>query len=65
MCNRGRQVVVSDGVYLTGKLILKSNVELHIAAGGVWLPTTYMALRGMSEYGFHKEAYAAARLVLD
>ena len=33
----GGRVVVSDGVYMTGKLIMKSNVELHIAAGGVLL----------------------------
>ena len=33
----GGRVVVSDGVYMTGKLIMRSNVELHIAAGGVLL----------------------------
>lgn len=33
----GGRVVISDGVYLTGKLIMKSNVELHIAASGVLL----------------------------
>ena len=33
--------------------------------GAMWLPTTYMALRGMSEYGFHKEAHEAAVSVLD
>ena len=33
--------------------------------GGMWLPTTYAALRGMSEYGFHQEAHEAALSVLD
>ena len=31
----GGSVVISDGVYLTGKIIMRSNVELHIMAGGV------------------------------
>ena len=33
----GGRVVISDGVYLTGKLVMRSNVELHIMAGGVLL----------------------------
>lgn len=33
----GGRVIVSAGTYLTGKLVMKSNVELHIAAGGVLL----------------------------
>jgi len=33
----GGKVVISDGIYLTGKLIMKSNIELHIAAGAVLL----------------------------
>jgi len=33
----GGRVVISDGIYLTGKLTMRSNVELHIAAGGVLL----------------------------
>ena len=38
MCaESGGRVVISDGVYLTGKLTMKSNVELHISAGGVLL----------------------------
>ncbi len=28
--------------------------------GGLWLPTSYMALKGLSEYGFHKETHDAA-----
>lgn len=38
-CNAtgGGKVVVSGGVYLTGKLILKSNVTLHVAAGATLL----------------------------
>ena len=31
----------------------------------MWLPTTYMTLRGMTEYGFHEEAHRAAVAVLD
>ena len=31
----------------------------------MWLPTTYMVLRGMTDYGFHKEAHDAAVSVLD
>ena len=27
--------------------------------GSMWLPTAYAALRGMSDYGFHKEAHEA------
>ncbi len=38
MCSvSGGKVVISDGVYMTGKLIMKSNVELHIAAGATLL----------------------------
>lgn len=38
LCSKhGGRVVIADGTYLTGKLIMKSNVELHIAAGGVLL----------------------------
>ncbi len=33
----GGRVVISNGTYLTGKLAMKSNVELHIAADGVLL----------------------------
>ncbi|MBE6550010.1 MAG: hypothetical protein E7670_06235, partial [Ruminococcaceae bacterium] len=33
----GGKVIVSDGVYLTGKLVMKSNVELHISEGAVLL----------------------------
>lgn len=33
----GGKVVVSGGTYLTGKLVMKSNVELHISAGSVLL----------------------------
>jgi len=33
----GGRVVIADGTYMTGKLIMKSNVELHIAASGVLL----------------------------
>ena len=32
--------------------------------GGVWLPTAYATLRGLSKYGFHKEARAAAEKLL-
>ncbi len=35
--NGGGRVLVSGGTYKTGSLILKSNVELHIAADGVIL----------------------------
>ena len=38
MCGvSGGRVVISDGVYLTGKLTMRSNVELHIAAGATLL----------------------------
>lgn len=33
----GGQVRIADGVYKTGSLRLKSNVDLHIAAGAVLL----------------------------
>ncbi len=33
----GGRVVISGGVYLTGKLIMRSNVELHIEAGATLL----------------------------
>jgi len=33
----GGRVVISDGVYLSGKLIMKSGVELHIAEGATLL----------------------------
>lgn len=36
-CAGGGVVLIKDGVYLTGTIILKSNVELHIAAGAVLL----------------------------
>ncbi len=32
----------------------------HYWRGGLWLPTSYMALKGLSEYGFHKETHEAA-----
>ena len=32
--------------------------------GGVWLPTAYATLRGLSKYGFHKEAREAAEKLL-
>ena len=35
--NGGGRVTVSDGVYMTGTLILKSNVELHITANATLL----------------------------
>ena len=33
----GGRVVISDGVYLSGKLVMKSGVELHIAEGATLL----------------------------
>ena len=33
----GGRVVISDGIYMTGTIILKSGVELHIASNGVLL----------------------------
>ncbi len=33
----GGRVIISDGTYMTGTIILKDNVELHIAADGVLL----------------------------
>ena len=33
--------------------------------GSMWLPTAYAALRGMTEYGFHKEAGEAGFRVFD
>lgn len=35
-CNKagGGRIVINDGVYITGTLILKQNVELHITASG-------------------------------
>ena len=38
-CNKhgGGRVVIDDGVFLTGTLILKENVELHITASAVLL----------------------------
>ena len=36
----GGRVIVSDGVYMTGKLIMKSNVELYIEVGGVLLSSS-------------------------
>ena len=44
----GGRVVISDGIYLTGKLTMRSNVELHIAAGGVLL--------GSPDYADYPEA---------
>ncbi len=35
--NGGGRVLVADGVYKTGSIILKSNVELHISATGIIL----------------------------
>lgn len=34
---KGGRVTVSEGTYLTGKIIMKSNVELHIEAGATLL----------------------------
>ena len=31
--------------------------------GGLWLPTAYAALKGVSEYGFHEEAHVAAHKI--
>ncbi len=33
--------------------------------GSVWLPTAYAALRGMAEYGYHKEAQAAGKRLFE
>ncbi len=33
----GGRVIISDGVYMTGTIIIKSNVELHIEANGMLL----------------------------
>ena len=33
----GGKITISGGRYMTGKIILKSNVELHLAADGVLL----------------------------
>ncbi len=35
--NGGGKVIISGGTYLTGSLVLKSNVNLHLAADGVLL----------------------------
>ena len=35
--NGGGRVTVSDGVYMTGTIVLKSNVELHITANATLL----------------------------
>ncbi len=32
--------------------------------GGLWLPTAYMAIKGLSVYGYHKEAHEAATKIL-
>ncbi len=32
--------------------------------GGLWLPTAYAALKGMSAYGFHEEAHSVAHRIL-
>ena len=44
----GGRVVIEDGVYMTGRFYMKSNVELHIAAGGVLL--------GSPDYADYPEA---------
>ena len=44
----GGRVLVSDGVYLTGRLTMRSNVELHIAAGATLL--------GSPDYADYPEA---------
>jgi polygalacturonase len=36
-CNGGGRVLVCGGTYLTGTVVLRSNVELHLAADGVLL----------------------------
>jgi glycogen debranching enzyme len=33
--------------------------------GSMWLPTTYAALRGFTEYGFHKESHEMALKILN
>ncbi|MBO7762366.1 MAG: right-handed parallel beta-helix repeat-containing protein [Clostridia bacterium] len=33
----GGRVVLSDGIYMTGSIVLKSNIELHVAGGAVLL----------------------------
>lgn len=43
----GGRVIISGGTYVTGKLILKSNVNLHIASDGV--------LKGAAEYEHYPE----------
>ncbi|MBR2431693.1 MAG: hypothetical protein IKB23_02140 [Clostridia bacterium] len=55
MCaERGGRVVISDGVYMTGKLVMKSNVELHIEAGAVLLgsplPSDYPEAEGATSF---------------
>ena len=35
--NGGGKVIVSNGVYKTGSIVLRSNVELHVDANGVLL----------------------------
>ncbi len=37
----------------------------HYWRGALWLPTAYAALKGLSDYGFHREAHIAARRILD
>jgi glycogen debranching enzyme len=37
------------------------NPEGEYWRGGVWAPTNYMVLRGLTEAGFHNLAYAVAR----
>ena len=45
-CAGGGVVLIKDGVYLTGTIILKSNVEVHIAAGAVLLGSLVRLSRG-------------------
>ena len=42
-CNAagGGRVILSGGIYLTGKLIMKSNVTLHITSGTTLLGSTF------------------------
>lgn len=33
--------------------------------GGIWLPTTYMAIKAIEKYGYHEEADAIAEKVIN
>ncbi len=36
----------------------------HYWRGSLWLPTAYAALKGLSDYGFHKEVHEASRKIV-